>query len=177
MHMGSFESQYVQHLLQTDSSFVLLRSRSAHLTISFLYTQFRKSNIQVIASDELEISLAAFLKEHDSEENLLEDDFAESDMLSSLHETLDLQLRARKYIQNWCSDEKGYIRRYYNKENVPVVELTPAIERLFTFLEEAEPKSFVGTESRFLTILHQLRELNQNINENVEFTMEDDYRN
>ena len=167
--MQSLSSQHIQHLLKTEPSFLLLRSRSASLVISFLYAQFRQNNKSVISSDELEISFATFLKEHkDEEKELAEDITEETDIVLELQESANLQLRARKYIQSWCSDEKGYIRRYYNAENIPVIELTPSIERLFIFLDEAEPKTFVGTESRFRTILHQLRELNQNINENPE---------
>ncbi len=170
--MNALSSQNVQHLLKSESSFILLRSRSAHVVISFLYSQFREKNYSVISSDELEINFASFLKNHQDYETVLEQDVGESDAsLFKLQETVDLQIRARKYIQSWCSDEKGYIRRYFNKDSVLVVELSPSIERLFTFLDESKPKSFVGTESRFRTILHQLRELNQNINEDVEFRL------
>lgn len=168
--MQNSGSNYIKRLLQSEPSFVLLRSHSAHLVITFLYAQFRQNSISVIPSDELEISLASFLQDHKEDEKDLEGDINnEADTLFTLQETADAQLRARKYIQSWCSEEKGYIRRYYNAENIPVIELTPSIERLFTFLDESEPKTFVGTESRFRTILHQLRELNQNINEDVEF--------
>lgn len=167
--MRSSSSHELKTFLSNEPSFTLLRSHSAHLVISFLYTQFRKQIVQTISCDELENNFAVFLKEHEDEEEKLANDFTkEDDALQELKESTNLAFRAKKYIQSWCNEDKGYIRRYYNQNNVLVVELTPSIERLFTFLDDAEPKTFVGTESRFKTILYQLRELNQNINENPE---------
>lgn len=169
------EPSSISKILRTDSAISLLRTPSALFVVPFLYENFRKTNLATISSDELEMSLATFLKEHTDEEKILESDFSEDSDFSDSNETkdaADFQIRARKYISLWCSDEKEYIRRYYNVQNVPVVELTPSMERLFTFLEEIEPKKFVGTESRFRTILFQLRELYQNINEDPETRIE-----
>ncbi len=144
---------------------------SSNLPLPFLYENFRKANLATIPSDELETSLASFLQEHKEDEQVLESELGDM-AVSQLKEAADFHVRARKYISLWCSDEKEYIRRYYNGQNIPVVELTPSMERLFTFLEEIEPKKFVGTESRFRTILFQLRKLYQNINEDPETRIE-----
>ena len=150
----------------------LLRSHSSLFVIPFLHGHFRSRNLATIPSDDLETSLASYLKENADARSSLEEELGEADRhdekLSELKENADFQARARKYISLWCSDQKEYLRRYYNKQNIPVLELTPSLERLFTFLDELKPKKFVGTESRFRTILFQLRELYQNINEDPE---------
>lgn len=188
--MKEISTQYrsfdVSRVLDSDSGLQLLRTPSARFVIPFLYTQFRVNNISSISSDDLESSLVSFLMQHREEEKVLQEDLRNVELYeedigsldkdsggfgetrSFLKDNLDFQVRAKKYVTLWCSDEKAILRRYYNRQNIAVVELTPSIERLLTFLEEIEPKKFVGTESRFKTILFQLRELNQNINEDPE---------
>ena len=171
MPISQADASSISKLLLSDSALLLLRTRSSLFILPFLYENFRKANLATIPSDELETSLASFLQEHKEDEQVLESEL-EDTAAGELKESADFHSRARKYISLWCSDEKEYIRRYYNAQNIPVVELTPSMERLFTFLEEIEPKKFVGTESRFRTILFQLRELYQNINEDPETRIE-----
>lgn len=169
--MKTSDPSYIKSLLKNDAGFILLRSTSSHLIISFLYETFRETHRTVIPSDEIESKFAAFLASHpDEESNLaetLEDEFEESDF-QKIQKEFDLQTRARKYISSWCSDEKKYLHKYYNQSRVPVVELSPSIERLFNFIENSEQKEFVGTDSRFQTILFQLRDLNQHVNSDPE---------
>lgn len=169
---GKSRSPDVSGVLRSDPAMRLLRSHSSLFVIPFLHGHFRSRNLATIPSDDLETSLASYLKENADARSSLEEELGEADgpdtELSGLKENADFQARARKYISLWCSDQKEYLRRYYNKQNVPVLELTPSLERLFTFLDELKPKKFVGTESRFRTILFQLRELYQNINEDPE---------
>lgn len=169
--MQAANPSYIKSLIKNDAGFILLRSTSAHLIISFLYETFRESHRTVIPESEIESKFAAFLSEHlDEEKELAEDSEAEFENLDAekMQKEFDLATRARKYINFWCSEEKSYLRRYYNQSRVPVVELSPSIERLFNYIENAAPKSFVGTDSRFQTILFQLRDLDQHVNANPE---------
>jgi len=153
--MRSTKSDYIKSLIKNDSGFSLLNATSAHLIISFLYSVFRLNHIQALPSDEIETKLATFLQEHIDEIQSEEVGFQ------------DLQAKARDYISEWCG-QKQYLRRYYNKSSIPLVELSAGVERVFNWIENCEPKEFVGTQSRFQTILLQLRELNQNINTDPE---------
>mgnify|MGYP002624622862 CR=1 FL=1 len=159
---------FVDSLLKSDPSLLLLRTPSALFVIPFLYEVFRKNNLATIPSEDLETKLSSFLQENLEAQKILGKEFDSESNEEKLKENADYKAKARKYITLWCSEEKEYIRRYYNAKNIPVVELSPSLERLFSFLEEIEPKKFVGTESRFRTILFQLRELYQNINEDPE---------
>jgi len=159
---------FLDSTLKSDPALLLLRTPSSLFVIPFLYGQFRKNNLATIPSEDLETNLSVFLQENIEAQKVLGKELDSENTQDQLKENADYKLRARKYISLWCSEEKEYIRRYYNSQNVAVVELTPSLERLFSFLEEIEPKKFVGTESRFRTILFQLRELYQNINEDPE---------
>ncbi len=159
---------FLDSTLKSDPALLLLRTPSALFVIPFLYGQFRKNNLATIPSEDLETNLSVFLQENIEAQKVLGKELDSEISSDNLKENADYKLRARRYISLWCSEEKEYIRRYYNSQNIPVLELTPSLERLFSFLEEIEPKKFVGTESRFRTILFQLRELYQNINEDPE---------
>ena len=160
--MKEISTQYrsfdVSRVLDSDSGLQLLRTPSARFVIPFLYTQFRVNNISSISSDDLESSLVSFLMQHREEEKVLQEDLRNVELYeedigsldkdsggfgetrSFLKDNLDFQVRAKKYVTLWCSDEKAILRRYYNRQNIAVVELTPSIERLLTFLEEIEPE-------------------------------------
>ena len=159
---------FLDSTLKSDPALLLLRTPSSLFVIPFLYGQFRKNNLATIPSEDLETNLSVFLQENIEAQKVLGKELDSEISADNLKENADYKVRARRYISLWCSEEKEYIRRYYNSQNIPVVELTPSLERLFSFLEEIEPKKFVGTESRFRTILFQLRELYQNINEDPE---------
>ena len=163
---------FLDSTLKSDPALLLLRTPSSLFVIPFLYGQFRKNNLATIPSEDLETNLSVFLQENIEAQKVLGKELDSEISADNLKENADYKVRARRYISLWCSEEKEYIRRYYNSQNIPVVELTPSLERLFSFLEEIEPKKFVGTESRFRTILFQLRELYQNINEDPETRIE-----
>ena len=163
---------FLDSTLKSDPALLLLRTPSSLFVIPFLYGQFRKNNLATIPSEDLETNLSVFLQENTEAQKVLGKELDSEISSDNLKENADYKVRARRYISLWCSEEKEYIRRYYNSQNIPVVELTPSLERLFSFLEEIEPKKFVGTESRFRTILFQLRELYQNINEDPETRIE-----
>ena len=149
---------FLDSTLKSDPALLLLRTPSSLFVIPFLYGQFRKNNLATIPSEDLETNLSVFLQENIEAQKVLGKELDSEISSDNLKDNADYKVRARRYISLWCSEEKEYIRRYYNSQNIPVVELTPSLERLFSFLEEIEPKKFVGTESRFRTILFQLRE-------------------
>ncbi|MGK7893392.1 MAG: DUF3375 family protein, partial [Xenococcus sp. (in: cyanobacteria)] len=50
----------------------------------------------------------------------------------------------------------------------PVLELTPATEKVITWLEDLEQKEFIGAESRFLQIFSLLKEIRDNSTQDIE---------
>lgn len=168
--MRDFSSAYFKSFLNNDEGIRLLRSRNAYLVLSFLYAEFRANHIPFVTSDDLETHLVIFLQNHLIDADFLLEDNADDEnesVNSSEKESsiTDIQVKAHNLVSFWCSDEKSYIRRYYNAEKTPIVELNASVERLFTYLENSEPSDFVGTESRFQDILFQLRNLSENANQ------------
>jgi len=117
----------------------LLRAEHAPFIISFLYQQFkRKQRVNVPLSE-----LSERLEDH------LETLNAERE--GSYPRT------AMAYLTEWSDEEHGFIRIVHHEQ--PVVELTADTERAMGWLEELHAQSFVGTESRFLSIVQMLRDM------------------
>ena len=126
----------------------LLRTRHAPLIISFLYQQFRQTNELALPNALLVGRLANFLEDINFQD---EDDAKELDYVD----------RARKYIEDWTSD--NYLRNYVDEPSKQVVNvLTKHTERAFQVVELLQEREFVGTESKFRDIFYKLRDIVEN---------------
>lgn len=133
-------------------SIKLLRAKSAPIILSFLFREFKEQNRIAISGFELTNSLADYI------ESLDEDDYIDIELNDSL-------TMARKYIDQWCSEDNRYLTRYPDENGEPLHELTSHIEKVFQWMESLRKREFVGTESRFRNIYRQLRELIDNTSE------------
>jgi hypothetical protein len=138
----------------------ILRLRTAPLLISFLYAEFKARNRIAIASYELTSRLADYL------EQLRDETLVSTEKGSAL-------TAARKYIEQWCSEENRYITRYPDENGEPMHELTPSVERVFQWLESLQKREFVGTESRFKDIYRRLQELIDNTSDDPKRKIEE----
>lgn len=139
----------IQHLLSYSPSVKLLRAKTAPLIISFLFKAFKAKNIITIPAYELTNQLAEYVE-------ILED----QQLL--LLEGKDTLKTARKLIEDWCSEDNRYLTRYPDDQGEPIVELTGHTEKAFQWITSLRKQEFVGTESRFLDIYRQLRDLVDN---------------
>lgn len=121
----------------------LLCSDHAPLVVTFLNRTFIKPNVRIMP----EPGLA----------EALEDDlFALRERLG--HESFPRS--ARDYLNDWASPGKGWLRKFYLRgTDEPHFDLVPATERVIAWLGELEARSFVGTESRLLTLFELLRQM------------------
>ncbi|MEM9885235.1 MAG: DUF3375 domain-containing protein [Bacteroidota bacterium] len=139
----------VKRLIASSSTIKLLRAKSAPLIINFLYQAFKAKNQIVVPAYELINQLAEFLENLEDREVL---DLQDSN-------TLGL---ARRYIDLWCNEDNRYLRRYPDEQGEPMTELSTHTEKAFRWIESLQKREFVGTESRFLNIYRQLRDLIDN---------------
>jgi hypothetical protein len=69
---------------------------------------------------------------------------------------------ALDYLNDWAAPEKGWLRKFYRADSDEVqFDLTPATEKALSWLESLSQRSFVGTESRLLTLFELLRQLSE----------------
>ena len=145
----------LNYLFSHNSSLKLFRSKNAALTISFLHTEFKEKNRLSIPYHEMENHLADYINKLEKDGISVDED--ESQLESS---TVDeRRLKAKKYINDWCSDDNSYLIKYVDIKNIQQVELTSDMEKVFSWITGLTKREFVGTESRYLDILRRIQEI------------------
>ena len=123
----------------------LLRSDHASLVASFLYRVFVTPNVRVMPA----ASLAEALE----------------DELFALRERLGSDAfpkSALEYLNDWAAPEKGWLRKFYAQgSDEPQFDLTPPAEKAIAWLGTLTERSFIGTESRLLTLFELLKQMSE----------------
>ncbi len=123
----------------------LLAAENAPFIIGFLHLAFVASNRRAITEADLIEQL--------------------EDYLHHLRQSGGIDLFPRtavEYLRDWAGGEQAIVRRYYAHHGDEVFfDLTPASELAIQWLAGFEPRAFVGTESRLLTVIEMLRDLVQ----------------
>lgn len=123
----------------------LLRSDHASLAIGFLHRVFVAPNTRVIAAadlaEELEDELYALRRRWGEER---------------------FPRPALEYLTDWAGPDKGWLRKFYRAGTDELqFDLTPAAEKAIIWLGQLSERSFVGTESRLLTLFELLRQMSE----------------
>ncbi len=67
---------------------------------------------------------------------------------------------AQAYLNDWA--ENGWLRKFYGRDSdEPQFDLTAATEKAVAWLSSLAERSFVGTESRLLTLFELLRQMDE----------------
>jgi cell division protein FtsB len=123
----------------------LLAADSAPLIASFLHRAFVLPNVRVMDQS----SLAEALE----------------DSLFDLRQQLGpaaYPKAAQDYLNDWAANERGWLRKFYPPgSDEPHFDLTPATEKAIAWLVSLTQRSFVGTESRLLTLFDLLRQMSE----------------
>ena len=123
----------------------LLRSDHAALVASFLHRVFVLPNVRVMSAADLSESLEDAL--YSLRQNLGDDSFPKS---------------AIDYLNDWAAPDKGWLRKFYGPgTDEPQFDLTPATEKAIAWLSQLSERSFVGTESRLLTLFELLKQMSE----------------
>ena len=130
-------------LRQSHRAWRLLRSDHAPLVASFLHRVFIAPNVRVMAQADLAEAL--------------------EDELFALRERLGAETfpkLALDYLNDWAGTDKGWLRKFYDQgSDEPHFDLTPATEKAIAWLGTLTARSFVGTESRLLTLFELLKQM------------------
>lgn len=123
----------------------LLRSDHAALVASFPDRAFIAPNVRMMAAADLAEAL--------------------EDELYALRQRLGDDVfpkNAIDYLNDWAGQEKGWLRKFYRQgSDEPQFDLTPATEKAIAWLGTLTERSFVGTESRLLTLFELLRQMSE----------------
>ena len=139
-------------ILRTSPSVAILRARSCNTIIEFLTEAF--GDATALSHENIHSQLAEFLNNHGINED------EESEILF----TDTYEEKAAKYIRKWT--DSGFLSNYRNEDGEIYYELSSHSSKIIDWLGGLKQEEYIGTESKFKSIISQLREL-------VEYTNED----
>jgi hypothetical protein len=152
LDFDTLEAQRRQH-----PAWRLLQADSAALVASFLHRTFVEPNQRVIKQSDLAEAL--------------------EDTLFTLREQRGAQLfpkPALEYLNDWAANDKAWLRKFYPPgTDEPHFDLTPATERALAWLLTLGQRSFVGTESRLLTLFDLLRQMDEGSQTDIDQRVQD----
>ncbi|MBU0655533.1 MAG: DUF3375 domain-containing protein [Gammaproteobacteria bacterium] len=135
----------LDYLRKHDTTWRLLTASHAPLIVSFLYATFIKPNERSLPFDQVSTQLDDYLFHLRDREG--EGAFPKT---------------ARQYLDDWANGASPYLRKYYVQgRDIPQLDLTPGAEKAVEWLQGLQPRQFVGTESRLMTLYRLLQEIVQ----------------
>lgn len=143
---------HIIEILNNSPSVALLRARSCNIILEFFTIVF--DNSTAISHENIHCQLADFLNDHGVEVDE-ENDIQFSDTYEE---------KAAKYIKRWT--DSGFLTNYRNEDGEIYYELSSHSSKVIDWLIGLKQEEYIGTESKFKSIITQLKEL-------VEFTNED----
>lgn len=147
------ETQILADILNNSPCLELLKLRNREIIVLFLYKTFYLYR-EPVPYETLKIKLTDYLTsislENDEENGI--------NVFDSYDE------KAYKYIQKWT--DKGFLRNYQEETGEVFYELSSYTSKVIDWLLSLRKEEFVGTESKFMNLFGQIKEL-------VEFTNED----
>ncbi|MES2356195.1 MAG: DUF3375 domain-containing protein [Pseudomonadota bacterium] len=147
-------------LRQSHPAWRLLRSDHAPLVVSFLHRVFIVPNVRIMTQADLTEAL--------------------DDELFTLRERLGpsaFPKSALDYLNDWAGNDKGWLRKFYSQDSdEPNFDLTPATEKAIAWLGTLIERSFVGTESRLLTLFELLKQISKGSDTNPQSRIAELYK-
>ena len=132
-------------LRQSHPAWRLLCSDHAPLVAGFLHRVFVAPNLRMMTQADLAEAL--------------------EDELFALRERPGAESFPRPavdYLNDWAGAERGWLRKFYRQgSDEPHFDLTPSTEKAIAWLATLTERSFVGTESRLLTLFELLKQMAQ----------------
>ncbi len=140
----SLDFTTLDFLRQNHPAWRLLNSPHAPLVVSFLQRAFIDPNERVIAQADLV-------------EKLEDELFAVREQLGDE----SFPKAALEYLNDWAGNDKGWLRKFYRQgSDEPYFDLMPATEKAIAWLVTLTERTFIGTESRLLTLFELLKQIN-----------------
>lgn len=133
----------LDRLRQSHPAWRLLCAKHAPLVASFLHRTFVAPNVRNLAQTDLIEAL--------------------EDELFAVRERQGADAfsgSAQSYLNDWADNDKGWLRKFYPVgTDEPHYDLTPATEKAIAWLATLTERTFVGTESRLLTLFDLLQQM------------------
>src|SRR4051794_35766589 len=113
------------------------------MVLSFLHKTFIQPNVRAMSEPDLAARLADHLYG-----------------LREIEGEAAFPKPAGEYLNEWASDEKGWLRKYYPPGgDEAFFDLTPSTERVIDWVAAFQQRQFVTAESRLMMVFGLLREI------------------
>ena len=139
-------------ILNNSPSVAILRARRCNTILDFLTNVFNEST--TISYENIRSRLADYLNTYS----------IETDEEVDIQFTDTYEEKAEKYIRKWT--DSGFLTNYRNEDGEIYYELSSHSSKVIDWLSGLKQEEYIGTESKFKSIITQLKEL-------VEYTNED----
>lgn len=148
-------TETLSEILNQSPSVELLRLRNREIIVLFLYDTFYHKR-HTVSYEHLLVRLTDYLSYMN----------VERDEESGIEAFDPFEEKARKYIQRWT--DKGFLRNWQDESGEVFYELSSYTSKTIDWLLSLKREEFVGTESKFMNLFGQLKELVEFTNENAE---------
>lgn len=128
----------IDQLLKANTTVKLIKADSAPLIISFLFNSFKQSNRITVTEKDLITLLTDYLYVINKDE-------------------IQFSKQPKEYLNDWTNT--GFLRKFFETNDEPIFELTPATENALKWIEDLNKSEFIGTESRLKLLFDILKEL------------------
>ncbi len=150
----SLSFHQIEYLRKNNATWRLLMAEHASLVLTFLNQVFIEPNIRVMSESDLESKL--------------------DDLLFQLrHEQDDDELfpkSALSYLNDWAQADKSWLSKFYPPSSDQAhFDLTPSTEKAISWINSLSENSFIGTESRLLTVFDLLRQITTGVATDKDF--------
>lgn len=140
----ALDYQTLELLRQNHPAWRLLCSPQAPLIATFLGRVFIEPNVRVLSQSDLV--------------EMLEDEIYVVQQV----DPDKFPKNAKAYLNDWADNSRGWLRKFYPpNSDEPHFDLTPAAEKGIGWLDSLSQSSFVGTESKLLTLFELLRQMDE----------------
>ena len=145
------ENTKILSILNSSPSVSLLRAHSCGLILEFLTSVLTETS--TISQENLYNRLAEYLNDNvfdpDEDDNITVFDTCEE--------------KAEKLIKKWT--DNGYLTNYTNEDGDILYQLSSHTCKVIDWISSLKREEYIGTESKFKSIISQLKELVENTNE------------
>ena len=146
----------ILEIVNSSPSVALLRARSCSIIIDFFTEVF--DDVTALSHENIHSQLAEYLNSHGYD--VVEDD-DEDILITDTYEE-----KAIKYIKKWT--DSGFLTNYRNEDGEIYYELSSHSIKVIDWLSGLKQEEYIGTESKFKSIISQLKELTEFTNEDRE---------
>ena len=143
---------YLEQLRKSSPAWKLLTSPQAPFIAAFLFLEFISKNRRELAQQELISRLEDFIYQ-----------------VNLNREEAVFTRTGRQYLDDWANDQHGWLRKFYpSGQDEPHFDITSQVQKAIDWLLSLKQQSFIGTESRLITVFELLRQIVAGVESNPE---------